>query len=94
LERDGGRQRRPDLLVGERGRGRPALAGRMSTLDEFSRAPVHERTRWELLPRFGKYLQRACTDFGDVAVVGWCWVVVRADGGADSMPYCSVGERG
>jgi long-subunit acyl-CoA synthetase (AMP-forming) len=33
------RQRRPDLLVGERGRGRPPLAGRMSTLDEFSSGP-------------------------------------------------------
>ena len=36
---------------------------------------------------------------GDESVVepwllGWCWVVVRAGGGADSMPYCSVGERG
>src|SRR5436190_12448987 len=28
-------QRRPDLLGGERGRGRPPLSGRMSTLDEF-----------------------------------------------------------
>jgi hypothetical protein len=25
-------------------------------------------------------------------LLGWCWVVVRAGGGADSMPYCSVGE--
>jgi hypothetical protein len=36
---------------------------------------------------------------GDESVVepwllGWCWVVVRAGGDADSMPYCSVGERG
>jgi hypothetical protein len=36
---------------------------------------------------------------GDESVVepwllGWCWVVVRAGGGAESMPYCSVGESG
>ena len=36
---------------------------------------------------------------GDESVVEpwllvWCWVVVRAGGGPDSMPYLSVGERG
>jgi hypothetical protein len=36
---------------------------------------------------------------GDESVVepwllGWCGVIVRVGGGADSMPYCSVGERG
>jgi hypothetical protein len=36
---------------------------------------------------------------GDGSVVepwllGWYWVVVRAGGGADSMPYCSVGGEG